>query len=232
MAISRIQSKIGSGSGTSITVTPTSGPTAGNLQVIAVTYLSSTSNRVSSISQTNCTWSRAVQSNNTSGVSTDLWYSMNAGSSPGTSITVTLASSQTYSYAYVEYSGVATTSALDQTASSQDTETGSPGPGGTPQPQTGTTPTTGQANEVCIGVIGFDSNYTISSANNSFTVVGEASSAPDIALLERIVSSTGAYGSIITYGGATPTTWYSAGTIATFKQASTASKGSGFFLYA
>ena len=124
MAISRAQASVGNGSGTSITITPSSAPTAGRAQVISVSYNSATASKVSSITQTNCTWTRAAQSNNTNGISVDVWYALNAGSSPGTSITVTLASSLTYSWSYLEYSGVAAVSALDQTATSIDSAAG------------------------------------------------------------------------------------------------------------
>lgn len=126
MAIARVQSKNTTASATNtVGITPTSSPTAGNCQIIVVSVNNNVSNIVSSITQTNCTWQRAIsQTENCPiiGLATivDIWYSLNAGSSPGTTITVNLASSQTFSVIYAEYSGVASVSALDKTVSSQD----------------------------------------------------------------------------------------------------------------
>lgn len=123
MAITRIQFKSNTGAGvTSLGITPDTAPTAGNFQVILISYNSATANRVSSISQTNCTWSRAVQKNNSLGgaISTDIWYSENAGSSPGTTITINLAASVNIAATYLEYSGIVTSSSLDKTASAEE----------------------------------------------------------------------------------------------------------------
>lgn len=123
MAITRIQFKSNTGTGvTSLGITPDSAPTAGNFQVILISYNSATTNRVSSISQTNCTWSRAVQKNNSLGgaISTDIWYAENAGSSPGTTITINLAASVNIAATYLEYSGIATSGSLDKTATAEE----------------------------------------------------------------------------------------------------------------
>lgn len=123
MAITRIQFKSNTGTGvTSLGITPDSAPTAGNFQVMQIAYNSATANRVSSISQTNCTWVRAVQKNNSLGpaISTDIWYAENAGSSPGTTITINLAASVNIAATYLEYSGIATSSSLDKTATNED----------------------------------------------------------------------------------------------------------------
>jgi len=123
MAISRVQFKSNTGTGvTSLGITPDSAPTAGNFQAMLIAYNSATTNRVSSISQTNCTWTRAVQKNNSLGaaLSSDIWYSENAGSSPGTTVTINLAASVNIAATYLEYSGVATSSSLDQTATNED----------------------------------------------------------------------------------------------------------------
>lgn len=121
MAIARVQFKSNSGTGTSLSITPDSAPTNGNLMVVTIAYNSATANRVSSITQTNATWTRAVQKNNTLGgaISVDIWYSENAASA-GSSLTINLAASVTIAATYIEYSGVATTSSLDKTATNED----------------------------------------------------------------------------------------------------------------
>jgi len=122
MAISRIQFKSGSGAGvTSLVITPDTAPTDGNLQVVTVAYNSATASKVTSISQTNATWTRAIQKNNTGGgaISADIWYAENT-TSPGTTVTINLGSSLNIAATYLEYSGVATASSLDKTASNED----------------------------------------------------------------------------------------------------------------
>lgn len=85
---------------------------------------------------------------------------------------------------------------------------------------TGTTSTTAQANELCIGCIGFDIDNSYGSPTNSFTEVTErASGAPDLIVLERIVSATGTYGTTVSFSGSTPLSYALCGAIATFKEA-------------
>lgn len=127
MAIARVQSKAannGTG-GTSVSVTLDSSPVNGNFLVIGIGTLGTSASRVSSITQTGATWTRAVQATNASGSTTEIWYAENV-SGASTSITVNLASSLRACVAVAEYSGIATSSSLDKTASS----TGSYGGGG------------------------------------------------------------------------------------------------------
>lgn len=126
MAITRVQFKSGTGAGvTSLAITPDSAPSSGNLQVMTIAYSSATASRVSSISQTNATWVRAIQKNNSLGgaISADIWYAENT-TSPGATITINLASSLDIAAIYLEYSGVATSSSLDKTASNEDFSSG------------------------------------------------------------------------------------------------------------
>lgn len=126
MAISRVQFKTNTGTSvTSLGITPDSSPTNGNLMVLLIAYNSATANRVSGITQTSATWSRAVQKNNTLGgaISVDIWYSENANSA-GSSLTINLASSVDIAATYLEYSGVATSSSLDRTATDEDYQSG------------------------------------------------------------------------------------------------------------
>lgn len=88
---------------------------------------------------------------------------------------------------------------------------------------TGTTATTTQANELCIGCIAFDISINTFGPTNSFTEVTErASGAPNLTVLERIVSATGTYGTTVDWGDGSnhsfiPNTYALCGAIATFK---------------
>ncbi len=85
---------------------------------------------------------------------------------------------------------------------------------------TGTTATTTQANEVCIGCIGFSVNKDTDSPSNSFTEVTETGAVtPNLTVLERIVSATGEYGTSVTWTGSAPISYSLCGAIATFKEA-------------
>ena len=101
---------------------------------------------------------------------------------------------------------------------------------------TGTTATTVQANELCIGCIAFDSDTSTQSPTNSFTKVTErASGSPDLTVLERIVSATGAYGTTVDWTDETPIPYGLCGVIATFKDATPGGfdrkKSSSFFVF-
>ena len=214
MAISRVQFKSNTGTSvTSLAITPDSAPTNGNLMVLTIAYNSGTSNRVSSITQTNATWSRAVQKNSTGfAISSDIWYSENAASAGGT-VTINLASAVNIAATYVEYSGILTSSSLDQVGSNEGDSTNF-GSG----MQTGTTPTTTKSEELCIGCVCIDVESDTTSPTNSFTEVTErAAGTPNLTVLERLVSLKNQYGTAVTFDGDFPDTWASTGAIATFK---------------
>lgn len=88
---------------------------------------------------------------------------------------------------------------------------------------TGTTATTTQAKELCIGCIALDLDISTYNPSNSFTEVTErASGAPDLTVLERIVSATGTYGTTANWGDeglpqTIPREYALCGAIATFK---------------
>lgn len=122
MAISRVQFKSATGASvTSLGITPDASPTDGNLMVVTISYNSATTNKVTSITQSGATWTRAIQKNNTLGgaISVDIWYSENA-SSAGSTLTINLASSLNIAATFLEYSGIATSSSLDKTASAEE----------------------------------------------------------------------------------------------------------------
>jgi hypothetical protein len=116
-----------------------------------------------------------------------------------------------------EYSGVVTSNAFDQQASNfADTATTTP--------TTGTTPTTTQAAELLVAAIGSQAaaTPTLSSdaSTNSFTIIaqqagsGPTQEAVTLAVLERVVSTTGAYST----GGTLSLSRRWNGTIVTLKE--------------
>ncbi|MCW5554740.1 MAG: DUF4082 domain-containing protein [Verrucomicrobiae bacterium] len=186
----------------------------GNTLIAVIATRGTSANRVSSITQTGATWTRASQTNNTSGSTTEIWYAPNV-SSAGTTVTINLATSLRAAAVVMEYSGILIAAPLDQTAGSTN-NTGTTA-------LTGTTPPTTQSNELWIGGIGVtNSARTLSSIQNSFTQVasaqstsGTASQNSKVFALERIVSATEAASS----GGTLDIASIRSGTIATFKAA-------------
>jgi len=115
--MARIQTKTannGAG-GTSCSITMDAAPTDGNLLVMTVATSGTATGRVSSITQTGASWARATEIAKT-GVTCEIWYAMNV-SGAATGITVNLASSIIAICTVLEYSAMATTSALDKIAS-------------------------------------------------------------------------------------------------------------------
>ncbi len=111
-----------------------------------------------------------------------------------------------------EYSGVVTSSSLDQTAGAADTSTLSVAA------VSGTTGTTAQASELIIAAL--NSGDTISSVTNSFTVRDQANPlACNVALADFTASSTGTFTTTGTYSVASQ----NACAIVTFKLAPTTS---------
>jgi hypothetical protein len=106
-----------------------------------------------------------------------------------------------------EYSGIATSSFLDQTASAN---------GDNAKPLTGTTITTTQANELWVGLTMSTFSSAQSSPLNSFTLYDGTYTYPvSVAFLSYIASATGTANS----GTTISNTQYWAGCIATFKAA-------------
>ena len=172
---------------------------------------------VSSICQTGVTWSKQVGNHlGTDGSGYDdseIWLGI-VGSGASTSVTVTLSGSADYGAAadICEYSGVATSSSLDQTSTATGSSTST---------STGTTATTTVPNELWIGSIAAadGTGHTQSSATNSFTLLDGAVLASYVseAYLEKIVTSTATAYSGTTCSGSV-NGWF--GCIATFKAVS------------
>lgn len=213
--MAQIQKKAANNSGaTTIPVILGSSPIDGNFLYVVIGTLGSAANEVSSITQTGATWVKAVQADNT-GVTIEIWYAENV-SGASASITINLASSLTAACMVVEWDSILTSGSLDKTSS---------GIGNwiTANPDTGTTATTAQANELI--VVGFaDTNPTFawSTPSIGYTNVGESDA---IALAtvtgEKTVSSTGTQnGTDSAHGATIPDTGPWAAVIATFQLSS------------
>ncbi len=185
----------------------------GNTLIAVIATRGTSANRVSSITQTGATWTRASQTNNTSGSTTEIWYAPNVASA-GTTVTINLAASLRAAAVVMEYQGVLSVSPVDQTAGNSGSGTSA---------TTGTTVATTQQNELWIGGVGLvSSTISLSGIQNSFTAVTNAASTSSTAgnnarvyALERIVTATGAASS----GGTVSSSSSWSGTIATFKAA-------------
>lgn len=221
MAISRVQSKSAQVSpGTSVSVTFDSATTTGNLLVLAVSCYYAGANAggtwTASDNKGN-TWSSATVTDTFSKM--QVFYVENAAGGSSHQVTLTVAGSSTYLIiTALEYSGVATSSALDKSGSAYTATN-------TTSYTSPTTATTAQANEVLIGCHhAYQSSATPTPASGWSTVVTQSgSSFHTHTVQDQIVSTTGAYASSGTWSvtGANHTD-----AIVTFKEAS-ASGGTG-----
>ena len=213
MAIARVQSKTGTAvASTTISLTMDSAPTNGNFLVIAIGTLSSSNDRVSSITQTNVTWTKAISVANSSIAESEVWYGV-ASASAGTGITVNLAAALTARCVVAEYSGVATSGALDKTASTTNIGGGAV--------LSGTTALTSYTIElwgaslVCAASFGTYGSFG-SEPTNGFTRVAQVGdSTLLVELAEKIVSARATAFTSDTWS-ATSDSEVCAGTIATF----------------
>ncbi|MCX6876155.1 MAG: DUF6288 domain-containing protein [Verrucomicrobia bacterium] len=212
-AAARVQSKTGNtgpNASTTIPVTLSTAPANGNTLIAVIATRGSSAGRVTGITQTGATWSRAAQATNPNGTTTEIWQAPNILNAAAA---LTINQALLRSAAVVmEYRGVLSASPLDQTSSATGNSTAA---------LTGTTPSTTQANELWIGGMGYiSSTPTLGTVLNSFTAVASAQSTHGTAAnnakgyaLERIVSATGTAYS----GGTLSTTAQWAGALATFK---------------
>ncbi|MCX6867421.1 MAG: MBG domain-containing protein, partial [Verrucomicrobia bacterium] len=212
----RVQSATGNtGRYTSSTLSVTLGttPVSGNSLVAVISTRGTSSSRITSITQTGATWTRASQAANSNGTTTEIWYAPNV-SGAGKTITITQASALRSAAVVMEYPGVLAVSPVDQTGNATGSSTA---------PVTGTTAATVQANELWIGGIGYiSSTPTLGSLLNSFSSVANAQTSYSTAsynakvyALERTVNSIGTASS----GGTLSTSAQWSGAIATFKMA-------------
>jgi hypothetical protein len=217
----RVQSatgNTGASAATTIAVNMVTAPANGNTMIAVISTRGTSSDRVTSITQTGATWTRAAQTVGTAGTTTEIWVAPNVAAAAAA---VTINQASLLSAAVVlEYSGVLAVSPLDKTASTTGSSTAA---------ATGTTVATTQAIELWIGGSGLvSSSYTLGNPNNSFTAVASAQSSHTTAAsnakvyaLERIVGGTGTASS----GGTVSTSSQWSGAIATFKAAATLTLG-------
>jgi|GEM_PF-337990 len=192
-------------------------PANSNTLIAVVATRGTSASRVTGISQSGATWTRAAQAANTNGVTTEIWYAPNV-SGAGTTVTITNASSLRSAAVVMEYSGLLAAGALDQTNGATSSGTAA---------VTGTTPATTQPNELWLGSIAYsNSTPTLGSILNSFAAVTNARSSSSTAsqnvrvyALERLATAT----NTASAGGTISSTSQWAGAIATFKAASTSS---------
>ncbi len=217
--IRRIQgNKKGNAFSTSLSLTLDSAPANGNFLVAVVGTSNSTPPTVSSISQSNVSWSKQVSNSSSSlyGRNIEIWAgTVSTGASANLMISLTASG---IVYADVcEYRGVLTSGFLDKTYTAAGTNTRNL--------TTGTTPLTTALNELWIGGI-FNICDIADSGNstlptNGFTLldgIEPPGANCSLSYLEKIVDTTGAASSNVT--GATFTTYEGyIGCIATFRAA-------------
>jgi hypothetical protein len=204
----------GASKATTLGVTLGSTPTNGNTLIAVITAAGQyqTTGQVTGISETGATWTKAVAQGSKGQCDTEIWYANNV-SGASTSITITQSASGYMSAVVAEYSGLATSSVLDKTASNSNS--------GSSTGDTGTTATTTQAAELWIGGIGYSSysSTQLSSPTNGFSVVNWANGSANWSLGEVSTNLLG-YSATATgtanSGGAIGSTSAWNGVVATF----------------
>ena len=175
------------GNQTSITATFGSTPTEDNLLILVHYYSSASTVTLPS------GWTEAEQNRDTNdnGNTTTIAYKV-AGASEGTGVTVTVGSSRHSTLSIFEYSGIVTSSPLDQSAqnSCQDGRSCS----------VGTTGTTSQADELVIGALGvpgniggWDNTWTNSFTQQTTAISTGSGTIANNSVADYIASSTGTF---------------------------------------
>jgi hypothetical protein len=211
MAIVRVQGNAKGvwSSGSTYSVTLTKVPTNGNLLVLTATSWDTTTfDNISSITQSNVTWTKVISVQN-GDMGAEIWQGA-VGASASQSITITLTRPPAAGAIadVCEYSGLSGN--VDRTETNF---------GHSSAATTGITKTTTIANELWVGAVGVEvttGNQTM--ATNGFTLldgayVSEPGGVMSLGYLENIVSSTTAASSGVTLPG----TEYWAACIATFE---------------
>jgi hypothetical protein len=185
MAITLVQKKSGTGTGSSVSATWPATTTAGNLLVILVSGVNGSDFNINT--PTNFTDVDEGIKTGPPYVHAKLFYRENAPASSGSQSVSFSASITGGAIEIAEYSGIATSGSLDKHNNNNGSGTAL---------DSGTTATTTQANELWLAVLANgNTNNTFSSPTNGFTIEDTASSAsqgPSQAFLDKIVSSTGA----------------------------------------
>jgi uncharacterized repeat protein (TIGR01451 family) len=178
---SLIQNALVDSSGSSVTVTLSNSVTAGHLAVAALRIGNSSASAMVTDSNGN-SWSRIDRRADTGGDDLELWYAQNIASVPNARPTLTIRSSvsATIRAVVAEYSGIATTSALDQHAIAN----------GSGSSLSATSAATTQDNELVIGY-GEVSNMSAFAVGAGYTLVGSVPASPGSKLaVEALVTST------------------------------------------
>ncbi len=198
-------------SSTTVAVAYGSNVTAGNLLVLGVTADNATSSTVTGVSGSSSgAWTQAVHAERVGDQILDIWYKENAAGGADT-ITVTFSSSRPFRRLIIaEYSGAATSSALDKT----DSNLQEPGTTGTDD-VTSTAQTTTTNNQLIFGCLlimaGADTAIT---AGTNFTLRADTDNAAQIAIEDRILATAGSVAATFTIGGSQNTL----AAMATFKE--------------
>jgi hypothetical protein len=130
------------------------------------------------------TWTRAIHRFDAAFGMVDIWYMENTASSTAYTVTVTFSTSTTIRMSIHEYSGVATSSSVDQTNSGQ----------GDSVPTSGYDITTTNANDLIFAAMGNQAVDTVS-AESGYTLRVQNPAAPNtrMAVQDQIVSATSTY---------------------------------------
>ena len=189
----------------SISVTMGATPTDGNVEVATIATYAATLRTVSSITQTGVTWAKQINSTAGDNKDIEIWFGV-VGSGASADITIALSDNAAYGGVadVCEYSGLLTSGFLDKNATWTSNSN--------QYPDTGTTGTTAQADELWVG--GICARYAQATPTDGFTLLdGALSTYMSNAYLEKIVSATGAAHSSTDQ----TTSAACAGCIATFK---------------
>lgn len=214
MAIALVQSNIvneSAGDG-SVDATWSSTTTAGNLLIAVVSASRSGTVGIPAITAP-AGWTQAVTQtcDSVSGVDrrTSIYYKANASAESGAKTWAcdTFMGVASLGVVMAEYSGIATSTPLDQTSGAADTSTAATTCG------CGTTSTTTQADELAIAA--YQGGSALGSPSSSFTIQNQTGGANFIALAHKILSATGTVTTSATYSTGSS----NAGAIATFKAA-------------
>jgi hypothetical protein len=191
--VSRVQSatgNTGADAAANFSVTMPAAPTNGNTLIAIIATRGTISSRVSGITQTGATWTKAVEGTNASGSTTEIWYAPNV-SSAGTEVTIAQASLLSAAV-IAEYSGLLTVNPLDVTRSNI-------GSGNTISYANGLT--TSQAHELLIAGVGItNSSFDLSNQSAYTGIANDASTNPTatnnskVFAYDRIVTAIGGFG--------------------------------------
>lgn len=182
MAIALVQQKLSQPTGATsfVNVVLDATPTNGNTLILTLRR-GTTTNVITSITQTGATWSKATQVAANS--DSEIWYST-AASSASATVKVTFTSSASVTGTIInvsEWSGFSGSVTLDVSNTAS----------GTSQNPTSPSITTTKANELLIAALSLGSTVSVSPPDSSFTALSATDT--NAAFAYRIVGSTGTY---------------------------------------